>query len=220
MTPDNFSPSIAAIIHEQLGIKNTNVITFDMNVACSGFVFGLATIDSYLKSGLIKNALLIGSETFSKILDMDDRSTAIIFGDGAGGCYLEQSDNQHVLNINLNTKGESKKIISPVNGNFQMEGQEVFKFGVEAVKELINKTCSDCNIAVDDINYFICHQANTRIFRKVARDLNLDEKKFLSNLEFYGNTSSASIPILLSDNFESFMKKDKILLIGFGGGLN
>ena len=225
MTPDSFTPTVASKVLESLGIAMA--MAFDMNVACSGFVYAINVAASLLQTGY---ALVIGAECISKILDMKDRNTCVLFGDGAGALLLSKSDNMSMFYSN--SKTDSSNIIEAhglsqikeenvlTNFKLQMNGPEVFKFAIEAFHDCID----DLNIKgikIDDIDLFIPHQANKRIIQSVAKRLGIEEAKFYLNLEEYGNTSAASIGIALDQAKKNgFLKKGmKILLVGFGSGL-
>lgn len=226
MTPDSFTPAVASKILAPLGINNA--MAFDMNVACAGFVYALNVASGLLNDGY---ALVIGSECVSKILDMDDRTTCVLFGDGSGAVVLAKSDNKSLFysksktdidNI-LEATGLSQITDEKELTNFKlkMNGQEVFKFALEAFSDCFNDL-ENKSINIDEIDLIIPHQANRRIIQSVIRRFNIDESKFYINLENYGNTSSASIAIALDEaRRENKIKKGmKILLIGFGSGLS
>ncbi len=224
MTPDSFTPAVASKILAPLGIKQA--MAFDMNVACAGFVYALNTASSLINDGY---ALVIGSECVSKLLDMDDRTTCVLFGDGAGAVLIEKSKNKslfyassktdenHILESHgLSSITEEKEL---KDFKLKMNGTEVFKFALDAFNDCFIEL-NKFNINIDDINLIIPHQANKRIIQSVMRRFSIDEDKFYLNLESYGNTSSASIAIALDEAFPNLKKGMKILLIGFGSGLS
>lgn len=212
------TPSIANLIQAKLGLNHKNVVAFDINAACSGFVYALEIAASMLSSGSYKSALVIGSEHMSSILDWTDRQTAILFGDAAGAAIVEPSDdakdNAYFYN---GSRGDDTGILW-IDPLVKMAGREVYKFAVDIMPKAIHKVLEKANMTVDDIDYIIPHQANYRIIQSVAKDMNLPIEKFLMNLEEYGNTSAASIPFLL-DEYKSDNKTVKrVLFVGFGGG--
>ncbi len=235
ITPDYLTPSTACIVQGAIGA--TNALAFDINAACSGFVYALSTADKFLKSGLYKNALVIGAETLSKTVDWSDRSTCVLFGDGSGGALLTASNQYNsILAEDLKADGVSWQAITggKLNNNnpflkekeeeafyLQMDGRKVFNFATKTVPKSINNVLEKANITLDDIKYIVPHQANSRIVEGVAKKLNISLDKFYLNLESYGNTSAASIPIALAEMTKNNLLKkgDKIIITGFGAGL-
>lgn len=235
ITPDYLTPSTACIVQGAIGAKNA--LAFDINVACSGFVYALSIADKFLKSGIYKKALVIGSETLSKIVDWKDRGTCVLFGDGAGGVLLKSSTTENsIIAEDLKADGSSWSAITggmvnintPFTENkenkdffLKMNGRDVFNFATKTVPKSINYVLEKANLTLDDISYIVPHQANYRIVEVVAKKLSITLDKFYLNLENYGNTSAASIPIALADmHFKGLLKKDdKIIITGFGGGL-
>ena len=232
MTPDMVMPSAACQVQNE--IQAVNAVAFDVNGACSGFLFALNTAHAYIKSGIYKNALVIGTETLSKILDWNDRKTCVLFGDGAGAVVVKE-DTIGIDEIIMGSDGSKGDALTcgykPNHHPFiqdsssreviWMDGQEVFKFAVKKVPETIEKLLIKSGTNIDQIKYFILHQANSRIIQSVGKRLKVSEDKFPMNLSQCGNTSAASIPILLDEiNKEGIIKKgDKVVLSGFGGGL-
>lgn len=231
MSPDSTMPSTAARVQGAIGAKRA--FAFDLTAACSGFVFALATAEKFISSGAYQKGLVIGAEVTSKQIDWSDRSTAVLFGDGAGGVLLEKADAQHFLAESLNTDGSKEGLLggntavqSPfssqteaVNPYIQMDGRAVFDFTIKTVSKSISAIIDEAG----EPDYLLLHQANERILDKMAKKIGHDRQKFLANMQRYGNTSAASIPILLSENVENGTIKldgsQKILLSGFGGGL-
>jgi 3-oxoacyl-[acyl-carrier-protein] synthase-3 len=210
-------PNLASQVQERFGFSK-ETYSLDINMGCSGFVAGLKLVEGIIKEG--ECALLIGAEVLSQILDFSDRNTAVLFGDGAGAVLLEYSKKNSIFSSG--TKG-NKRVLSydhPTKG-LHMEGREVYKFAVTTIGKSIDNFLKINNIKKEDINYFISHQANIRILETLAKNLNISMDKFPSNIERVGNTSSASIPILLDEiNRESRLKHgDKILFFAFGAGL-
>lgn len=233
LTPDRFMPSTACEVQNAIGA--VNAAAFDLGAACSGFLFALNTVCAYMNSGLSKNALIIGAETLSRLIDWEDRSTCVLFGDGAGAAVLK-NDGEGVLSFIQKSDGSKGDVLScfnrgirnPLNSSPQelkdyisMDGQEVFRFAVKRVPECIEELLLKTNTAKEDIRYYILHQANERILRSAAKRLHEPEDKFPMNLEEYGNTSAASIPILLDEmNRGGRIKRGDLLVIsGFGAGL-
>ena len=235
ITPDYLTPSTACIVQGNIGAKNA--LAFDINVACSGFVYALSVADKFLKSGLYKNAIVIGAETLSKLIDWKDRGTCVLVGDGSGGALLTASkDYNSILSEDLKADGASFKAITggkiPNVNPFteekeeegfylQMNGRDVFNFATKTVPKSVNEILKKANITLDDVKYIVPHQANSRIVEVVAKKLGVSLDKFYLNLQTYGNTSAASIPIALAEMSKNklLQKGDKIIITGFGGGL-
>lgn len=235
ITPDSFMPSTAARIQANIGA--VNAFAFDMTAACSGFVFALATADKFIQSGIYKKGIVIGAETLSKTLDWSDRSTSVLFGDGAGGVLIEASDTKHFLAESLNTDGSRGQSLtsgkvglsSPFSEKedddkfLKMEGRAIFDFAIRDVAKSIKDLIDESEVSSEDIDYLLLHQANIRILDKMARKMDIDRDKFLANMMEYGNTSAASIPILLAESVDKGIIKldgsQTVLLSGFGGGL-
>lgn len=232
ITNDYVTPSTACEI--QAGIGADKAVCFDINAACSGFVFALQIAHAYLQTGMYQNALVLGVETLSKIMDWNDRSTCVLFGDGAGACVVEKSD-VGIYGFDLGSDGKKGVALSCENrrnnnpyvenskdlGYVRMEGQEVYKFAVTTVPESILKVLGNYSVDPSEITYFVLHQANVRIIQSVAKRLQVSEDRFPMNLDHCGNISAGSIPILLDEmNQKGMLKKgDKIIFSGFGGGL-
>lgn len=235
ITPDSLMPSTAAKVQANIGAKKA--FAFDLTAACSGFVFALSTAEKFIRSGAYQRGLVIGAEVFSKILDWSDRRTAVLFGDGAGGVLLEASKERHFLAETLftdGTRGDRLTALqiglhSPYSQHQKdslsvaMDGRAIFDFAVRDVTRSIVTTIQESGHTVHDLDYFLLHQANVRILDKMAKKIGADRSKFPANMMEYGNTSAASIPILISECVEKGMVKldgsQKILLSGFGGGL-
>lgn len=225
MTPDNFTPSCACLIQAKLGLGNKKIMAFDINAACSGFVYALEIASNMLEN--YKCALVIGSEVLSKIIDFTDRNTCVLFGDGAGAIVVKKSlfDKKMLFYSNCIGDLQGKLIAENINknGNFtylKMDGKEVFKFAVNAMEKSINYILEKLNIKLDDIDLIIPHQANIRIIEYVCKKLNVSIDKFYMNIAEFGNTSAASIPIALNNAIkeEKIKENSKIILVGFGGG--
>ncbi|MGT2756058.1 beta-ketoacyl-ACP synthase III [Streptococcus ovuberis] len=235
ITPDSMMPSTAARVQANIGASKA--FAFDVTAACSGFVFALATAEKLLASGVYQKGLVIGAEVLSKTLDWEDRSTAVLFGDGAGGVLLELDDQRHFLRESLHTDGTRGQALesgyqglhSPYS-DFQsshlalkMDGRAVFDFAIRDVVASLKDLLSEVNLTPDEVDYFLLHQANNRMLDKMARKLAVPREKLPANMMAYGNTSAASIPILLSECVEKGMIElgsgQKLILSGFGGGL-
>lgn len=233
-TPDTVMPNTACLIQAELGASHA--ICFDINAACSGFLYALQTADAYIRSGMCAHALVIGSETVSRTVDWTDRSTCILFGDGAGAAVLSPSDDgSGFLDFLSGSDGTKASVLElagrPLANPYQpagtqtpylsMEGQEVFKFAVRKIPELVLSLTEKHQLTTEEIQYVLLHQANERIIHAAAKRLSMPIERFPMNLSDYGNTSAASIPILLHECFEKklFQKGDRVILSGFGGGL-
>jgi len=230
ITPDRVCPTTAGTVQARLG---ASCPAFDISSACSGFLFALETAAGFFARGNTKRALVIGAERISKIIDWTDRSTAVIFGDGAGAAVLEAGD--ACLCSELCTMGGDDVIrisafggtspfteIEKENPVIFMEGQETFKFAVGAFVDHIRGMADKAGIAVGDIDHIVPHQANERIIRMAARRLKLPDEKFVMNIDRYGNTAAASVPIALDELNRSGKLKsgDLVAMVAFGGGLS
>ena len=235
VTPDNFTPSTACIVQDKLGAKNA--WAFDINAACTGFIYALKLARSLIKSGEANNALIIGAETLSKALNWEDRGSCVLFGDGAGATVLTSTEEDcgiKCVNVKSDgSKGDSLVIQGlPLNSPFKdgkevsenyinMNGREIFKFATKVMEESIVEILEKENIKIEDIAAIIPHQANLRIIDYVVKRLGIPREKFITNLQNYGNTSGASIPIALCESIDegNLKKGDNIIMVGFGGGL-
>lgn len=222
-------PCAACDVQKELGALNATC--FDLNAACSGFIFAYNTANAYIESGMYNTALVIGSESLSNLIDWTDRGTCILFGDGAGAAVLKKSDNESYKAVTHSdgNSGDALTCISKYaikddsdNGLMKMDGREVFNFAVKKVPEVIKEVLDKNNIDIDEIDYFILHQANKRIVDSVAKRLKIDIEKFPVNMMEYGNTSSASIPILIDELKKQgkLTKGKKYVMAGFGAGLS
>lgn len=236
VTPDMAFPSTACIVQGKLGIEN--VAAFDLEAACTGFIYGLATGYSFVKSGLYENILIISADNLSKIIDWEDRDTCVLFGDGAGAVVLSKVEPERgILSIDIGADGKGGELLSqPAGGSLRpassdtvknklhyikMEGNSVFKFAVKTMVESSKKVMTKVGIDVNNIDHLIPHQANMRIIDSASKRLKIDSDKVCLNLEKYGNMSSASIPVALDEAVRSgkIQDDDNVLLVGFGGGL-
>lgn len=231
-TPDCFFPNTACQVQDAIGAKHA--VAFDLSAACSGFLFALSTAQAYIKGGIYQKALIIGAETMSKMIDWSDRSTCVLFGDGAGAAVVS-AEETGVLELVQKSDGTGKGVLSckaretrnllnhesETKEYLYMEGQPVFKFAVKTVPECVEEVLKKAEVKKEEIRYYILHQANSRIIQSVAKRLKEPEEKFPMNLSLYGNTSAASIPILLDEMNRNGMlnRRDKLVLSGFGAGL-
>ncbi|MEY8516842.1 beta-ketoacyl-ACP synthase III [Lachnospiraceae bacterium 29-84] len=232
VSSDFITPSLACMVQRGLGAPHATA--FDINAACSGFLFALNTVDAYFQAGIYQNALIIGVETLSKIIDWADRTTCVLFGDGAGAAAVTASEEGMIASLQgsdgsggdillCKSRSNNNPYISTSKepGYLFMDGQEVFKFAVKKEPECILSILEQAGLTVEDVDYFLLHQANYRIISSIARKLKLPLEKFPSNVSHCGNTSAASIPILLDEvNRAGLLSKGDILLLsGFGAGL-
>ena len=227
-TPDMIFPSTACILQDKLGIENCPA--FDVQAVCSGFVYALATADMFVSSGKCRNALVVGSEIYSKILDWNDRSTCVLFGDGAGAVVLSQSEDPGILSSHLHASCSYKDVLSApgsigggiVQGNpfISMEGGTVFKFAVKVLEDVAHEAVTENKLKPSDIDWLIPHQANIRIIRSTAQKLGIPLDKVVITVDKHGNTSAASIPLALDIAVQDgrIHKDQLVLLEGVGGG--
>lgn len=227
-TPDMVFPSTAAILQHKLGVAGCPV--FDMQAVCSGFVYALTVADSMIKTGAASKALVIGSEVFSRILDFNDRTTCVLFGDGAGAVVLEASDTPGILASDLHADGKHVGILcvpgsvsgGKVTGDplLKMDGQAVFKLAVGVLEDAARATLAKAGMTDADIDWLIPHQANIRIMQSTAKKLKLPPEKLVVTVDQHGNTSAASIPLALDTAVRSgkVKKGDTLMLEGVGGG--
>lgn len=232
ISADHYFPSTACEIQSALGAVNATA--FDISAACAGFLFGLGIVDAYMKAGSVRTALVIGAETLSKMMDWEDRSTCVLFGDGAGAAVVRKEETG-ILAMVQGSDGfrgnalvcEARKVNNPYKKNplsldyTKMNGQEVYKFAVKTVPRSIEEALRKADVKTDEIKYFLLHQANLRIIEAVAKRLDQPIEKFPTNLQKCGNISAGSVPVLLDFvNQEGKLQKgDKIVLAGFGAGL-
>jgi 3-oxoacyl-[acyl-carrier-protein] synthase-3 len=229
-SPDMLFPSTACIIQDKIGA--VNAAAFDVSAACSGFNYALAAASSFIESGLYNNVMVIGADTLTKYLDWTDRNTCILFGDGAGAVILKAAnDGSGIIANYLGAEGSGGKyLIMPGGGSrdpeakkrfIWMDGKEVFKFAAKVLPKCIKAVLEKARLKTDDISLLIPHQANTRIIDFALRNLGLSKEKVYVNLDRYGNTSAASIPIALDEAVKEgkIKKGDIVVLAGFGAGL-
>ena len=231
-TPDRTFPATAVRIQQMLGV--TKGAAFDVQAVCSGFVFAMTVADNFLKTGQFKRALVIGAETFSRILDWEDRSTCVLFGDGAGAVVLEAQpqhsgrEDRGILSTRIRSDGRYEDLLyvdggpssTKTVGHLRMNGREVFRHAVQKISGVIEETLVETGYAADEIDLFIPHQANKRILDGIAKKLNVAPEKIVMTLDKHGNTSAASIPLALNQAFEDHRVKEGslILMEAMGGG--
>lgn len=227
-TPDVIFPSTACILQDKLGVSDCPA--FDVQAVCSGFIYALATADMFIRAGKCHAALVVGTEIYSRILDWTDRSTCVLFGDGAGAVVLTQSSQPGILSSHLHADGSYSKILavpgSICGGKVQgkpfvmMEGNVVFKFAIKVLEDVVREALAENNLEVSDIDWLIPHQANIRIILSTANKLGLPMEKVVATLNRHGNTSAASIPLALDIAVRDGRIKpgQLVLLEGVGGG--
>lgn len=226
-TPDQIFPCAACEVQKEL--EAVRAVCFDMNAACSGFLFAYQTAQAYIASGICRNILITGSERLSRIVDWKDRGTCILFGDGAGAALIRAEEGIQYLPFACSDGTGGAALTCPgyagnqkADSHISMDGREVFQFAVRRVPEAVREVLKRNNLKTEDIDWFVLHQANRRIVEAAAKRLKTEIEKFPMNLQKYGNTSSASIPILLNElNRSGKLKKgQKLILAGFGAGLS
>jgi len=224
-TPDKIFPATATTLQDRIG---ASCPAFDLQAVCAGFVFALTTAQQYIENGVAKNILVVGSETMSKIVDWNDRSTAVLFGDGAGAVVLSNdnttgikhaklcSDGSYLSSLHVNNNGINE------TGTIEMTGNEVYRIAVNRLSDLAEETLKDCNMTSDDLAWMVPHQANIRIISAVAKRIKLPMNKVILTIEKHGNTSAASIPLALDVAVRDgrIKKGDNLLFEGIGGGFS
>lgn len=234
-TPDMIFPSTACLVQENIGASNA--AAFDISVACSGFIYGMTIAKQFVDTKMYKNVLVIGAETLSRFLDYSDRTTSILFGDGAGAVVIGNVECGGILSTYLGSDGSGADVLNiPAGGSklpaaqdtinnklhsIKMAGNSVYKFAVRIMGEASLKALELANLTTEDINCLIPHQANTRIIDAAAKKLKLDKDKVFVNLDKYGNMSAASVPVAMDEAYRQgkIKKGDNVVLVGFGGGL-
>lgn len=231
-TPDRTFPATAVRIQAALGI--TNGAAFDVQAVCSGFVYAMTTADNFLKTGLFKRAIVVGAETFSRILDWSDRGTCVLFGDGAGAVVLEAQpqrgtrEDRGILAARIRSDGRYEDLLyvdggpgsTKTTGHLRMNGREVFRHAIQKISGVIEETLVKTGYAADEIDLYVPHQANQRILDGIAKRLGVDPNKIMTTLAKHGNTSAASIPLALNQAFEEHRLKEGnlVLMEAMGGG--
>ncbi|MEY8320066.1 beta-ketoacyl-ACP synthase III [Lachnospiraceae bacterium 46-61] len=234
VSPDYTTPSVACLVQSKIGASNA--VAFDLNAACSGFIFAVSTADKFIKTGIYKNALVIGAEVLSKHLNFKDRGTCVLFGDGSGGVFLESAEEGGILAEEMGSDGNKgmsltcaeKKASHIFNheiveeDNFlHMDGRAIFDFATRQTPKCILNLIEKSGIDAEKLKYIIPHQANARIVEIISRKTKIPLEKFYMNISEYSNTSAATIPIALNEMVQKglLQKGDYILMAGFGGGL-
>jgi 3-oxoacyl-[acyl-carrier-protein] synthase III len=238
LTPDNLTPATACWVQHSLGIKK-HIPAFDVNAACSGFVYSLATASQFIRYGAYKNALVIGAETLSRFVDYTDRNTCVLFGDGAGAAVLSRSDDpsEGLQAFHLGANGGGAHFITIPGGGsahpataatiaekmhyLKMNGREVYKFAVHQMAESIAAAMAACNLTAETVKLVVPHQVNQRVIDSATEKMGFPKEKVFINIERYGNTSAASVPIALDEARKSGRcgKGDWIIMVAFGAGL-
>ena len=222
-TPHYCTPSTACLLQRLLGLPE-DTVCFDLNAACAGFLYGLKTAHALLEDSARPYALLVGCEVISRVTDLDDRNTCVLFGDGAGAAVLRREEGRSWHTV-FGTRGGAEAIWAqgpgPERAAVFMDGRPVFRFAVEVVEQSIRQLLEAEGCALDQVDWVVCHQANARIVDHVARKLKAREGQFYKNMERYGNTSAASIPIALDELVQAGALRPgmRVLAVGFGGGL-
>lgn len=232
-TPDIIFPCVACRVQKE--IDAVNAVCFDLNAACSGFLFAYQTAQAYIQAGLYQKVLLIGADSMSQMVDWSDRGTCILFGDGAGAAVLSAEETGMSIHA-AHSDGARGDVLTGMSRHrkgwqqpekikesfIHMDGQSVFKFAVRSVPEIVEELLEKAGIGREEIDYFFLHQANQRIIQAAAKRIGADISRFPMNLQEYGNTSAASIPILLDEwNRKGCLKRgNKLIFAGFGAGLS
>ena len=235
-TPDHLGfPSTGCVLQDKLGI--TDIPAFDLAAACTGFIYGVSTATQYIETGAYDNILVVGTEVLSKVLDWEDRNTCVLFGDGAGAAVLTLGDKGGILANTLGADGSRSEVLEiPAGGSkkplselvleqreqyIRMDGKPVFKFAVKILGKAALESLEKAGLKKEDIDFLVPHQANIRIIDAAAKRLDLDQDQIYVNLDKYGNTSAASIPLALDEaiNDDQIKPGDIVVLVGFGGGL-
>lgn len=229
-TPDMIFPSTATIVQQKLGIGATGCPAFDVQAVCAGFMYAITTANAYIKSGMAKNVLVIGAETFSRILNWEDRTTCVLFGDGAGAVVLGASDEPGIIHSKLQADGDYIDLLKTpgqvVNGQvcgtpfLTMDGPGVFKFAVKMLAKVAEDVLKESGYTSAQIDWIVPHQANKRIIESTAKHLHLSMDKVILTVENHGNTSAASIPLALDSGIRNgqIQRGQHLLLEGIGGG--
>ena len=219
MSAEEAMPGVAARVQQTIGAKGA--ASFDINSACTGFLAALNTAQTYIEAGIYKTVLVVGAEKLSSLVDWNDRNSCILFGDGAGAVVLKADPEGLYVQVSHSEGEKGQALTAPKNGFLQMDGRAVFEFAVSRVPEVIREVLKKAGIEKRRSGLYLLHQANRRIISAAVKRLGLEEERFPMNMEEYGNTSAASIPILLyEENRRGKLKKDSLLVLsGFGGGL-
>lgn len=227
ITSDFITPSVACILQQSFGIKNCPA--FDINAACSGFIYGLSIADQYIKNGLAKHVLLVAAEALSKITDWQDRSTSVLFGDGAGAVVLKADNKPGIRSTHLYADGSYQQLLYAKNALYgvnespyiKMQGNELFKIAVIKLSEVVQEALDYNNIDISHIDWLVPHQANLRIIKAVAKRIKLPMERVILTIQEHGNTSAASVPLALDEGVRSgkINHGDTLVMEAFGAGL-
>lgn len=219
VTPDRAFPAVACVIQEAIGAKHAAAM--DLSAACAGFMYGMITAQQFIQTGTYKNVLVVGSDKLSKIVDWNDRNTAVLFGDGAGAIVMGAvSEGKGVLSFELGADGSGGKHLYQ-DEYVMMNGREVFKFAVRQLGDSCLRVLDKAGLTKEDVDFLVPHQANIRIMESAKERLNLPQEKMSMTIEKFGNTSASSIPIAMVEELQNgrIQDGDLIILVGFGGGL-
>ncbi len=219
VTPDRAFPAVACVIQEAIGAKHAAAM--DVSAACAGFMYGMITAQQFIQTGTYKNVLVVGSDKLSKIVDWNDRNTAVLFGDGAGAVVMGAvSEGRGVLSFELGADGSGGKHLYQ-DEYVMMNGREVFKFAVRQLGDSCLRVLDKAGLTKEDVDFLVPHQANIRIMESARERLNLPQEKMSMTIEKFGNTSASSIPIAMVEELQNgrIQDGDLIILVGFGGGL-
>ncbi len=232
VTPDNHFPGVAQLLQSRLNLRE--VMTFDVNAACSGFLYVMNIADKMIKSGAYNTALIVGAETLTRLTDWRDRNTCVLFGDAAGAMVISKSEHNGIQDVICGSKGDVDDLLICKNvdikdpllnavsqqDHIHMKGSEVFKFATRILPRTVKDLLVRNNIELEDLDYIVAHQANERIIKKAARDLKFSMDKMFMNISKYGNTSAASVPLAIDEALKTkYLKKgDKFITVAFGGG--
>ena len=216
-TPDMVFPSTACILQNNLKIKAP---AFDVQAACTGFIYAMSIADNYIRTGTSKNVLLVGAEKYSNLLDWSDRSTCVLFGDGAGAVVLSAKPEEGIISSHIHADGQYNDLLDVKNEQIRMKGNEVFKVAVNTLSKLVDETLEKNNMDKSDIDWLVPHQANLRIIKAAAKKLSLSLDQVVVTVDRHANTSAASIPLALNEAVKDGRIKDDqvILLEAFGSG--
>ena len=219
-TPERIFPSSAVLLQNKLKIDDS--FAFDINAACTGFIYALDVADKYIKNNIVSNVLVVGTEKMSSIVDWGDRNTCVLFGDGAGACMVSSSDKPGIISSKIGSNGSYKDLltVNPDTDFIEMKGNDVFKIAVNTMGKLAKETLISNDLSIDQIDWLIPHQANSRIINAIAKKLSLPTDKVIMTVGDHGNTSAASIPLAMdyAYNNNTLKKNDMVLLEAFGAG--
>lgn len=219
-TPERAFPSTAVLLQNKLDIKDC--FAFDINAACTGFIYALDVADKYIRNNSINNILVVGAEKMSSLVDWSDRNTCVLFGDGAGAVIISSSNNPGIISSTIGSNGSYKDLltVNPDSDFIEMKGNDVFKIAVNTMGKIARETLDQNNLKIDDVDWLIPHQANSRIINAIAKKISLPSEKIIMTVGNHGNTSAASIPLAIDYATEigDLKKEDTILLEAFGAG--